>query len=197
MLAASLPRTGFLSLGLFLIACGLVVLQAYFFNWKLDDAYITFSYARNWVEGHGIVFNVGERVEGYTCFLWVALSALGLLLGASIEAWSTVLGVAFALGTLAATAGLARELLPPQYRLASVGAALLLALWPPLAWWAASGMETTLFTFLVTAAFWAHVRTEGRSPWVGVIAALAALTRPEGWLLGGLLAADAVRLQGR
>lgn len=58
-------------------------------------------------------------------------------------------------------------------------------------------METTLFTFLVTAAFWAHVRTEGRSPWVGVIAALAALTRPEGWLLGGLLAADAVRLQGR
>lgn len=113
MLAASLPRTGFLSLVLFLIACGLVVLQAYFFNWKLDDAYITFSYARNWVEGHGIVFNVGERVEGYTCFLWVALSALGLLLGAPIEAWSTILGVAFALITLAATAGLARELLLP------------------------------------------------------------------------------------
>ncbi len=182
---------------LLLVAATLVILQVYWFEWKLDDAYISFVYARNWVDGKGIVFNEGERVEGYTCFLWVALMALGLWLQLPIEPWSTALGTLFALGSLLAAAGLAREVLPERQRWAAAGAALFVALWPPFSWWAASGMETTLFAFLVTTTLWAHVKTTGRSPWVGALAALAALTRPEGWLLGGLLAADALRLHGR
>ncbi len=182
---------------LLLLAGALVIAQVYWFNWKLDDAYISFAYARNWVEGKGIVFNEGERVEGYTCFLWVALIALGLWLHLPVEPWSTVLGTVCALGSLLTAAALAHEVLPQGRRWAAAGAALLAALWPPFAWWAASGMETTLFAFLVTASLWAHVRTAGSSPWVGVVAALAALTRPEAWLLGGLLAADAIRLQRR
>ncbi len=39
----------------------------------VDDAYISFQYAKNWSLGRGLVFNPGERVEGYTNFLWVAL----------------------------------------------------------------------------------------------------------------------------
>ncbi|MCX8071161.1 MAG: hypothetical protein N3C12_01735 [Candidatus Binatia bacterium] len=179
------------------LAATAIVVQARVYDWKLDDAYITFAYARNWVEGHGIDFNVGERVEGYTCVLWVVLSALGLWVGFSIEPWSTWLGVTFAVGSALAAAGLAAELLPANWRRAAVGAALLVPLGPPLSWRAASGMETTLFAFLVTSSFWMHVRTSGRSPWVGVLAALAALTRPEGWLLGVLLSADALRHQGR
>lgn len=35
-----------------------------------DDAYISFRYAQNFAEGHGLVFNVGDRVEGYSNFLW-------------------------------------------------------------------------------------------------------------------------------
>ena len=42
-----------------------------------DDAYISFRYARHLADGHGLVWNVGERVEGYTNFLWTLL--LGLL----------------------------------------------------------------------------------------------------------------------
>lgn len=34
-----------------------------------EDAFISFRYARNLVDGHGLVFNPGERVEGYTNFL--------------------------------------------------------------------------------------------------------------------------------
>ena len=49
----------------------------------LDDAYISFRYAQNLVAGHGLVFNPGELVEGYTNFLWVLISAVPLLLGAS------------------------------------------------------------------------------------------------------------------
>src|SRR5262249_45093435 len=40
-----------------------------------DDAYISYRYADNLVRGHGLVFNPGERVEGYSNFLWVMLAA--------------------------------------------------------------------------------------------------------------------------
>ncbi|MCX7840525.1 MAG: hypothetical protein N2559_13895, partial [Anaerolineae bacterium] len=39
----------------------------------VDDAYISFRYAQNALRGHGLVFNPGERVEGFTNFLWTAL----------------------------------------------------------------------------------------------------------------------------
>src|SRR5690242_18166607 len=42
-----------------------------------DDAFISFRYVRNLLDGHGLVWNVGERVEGYTNFLWVMLVAAG------------------------------------------------------------------------------------------------------------------------
>lgn len=177
-------------------AAAVLLVQVMAYDWKLDDAYITFAYARNWVEGHGIVFNIGERVEGYTCFLWVVLCALGLWLGFPIEPWSTALGTAFGVGTLWACAGLTKEFLPTERRFLAPVAALLLAAWPPFAWWSASGMETTLFAFLVTSTLWSYVRTEGRGLLSPVLLALAAMTRPEGWLLAALLSLDAVRLQG-
>ena len=36
-----------------------------------DDAYTSFRYAKNFAEGNGLVYNIGERVEGYTSFLFV------------------------------------------------------------------------------------------------------------------------------
>lgn len=47
-------------------------------TWFLtDDAFISFRYACNLLEGHGLVFNPGEYVKGHSNFLWVLeLSAL-------------------------------------------------------------------------------------------------------------------------
>ena len=42
----------------------------------MDDAFISFRYARNFIQGNGLVFNVGEKVEGYTNFLWTLLVAI-------------------------------------------------------------------------------------------------------------------------
>lgn len=47
----------------------------------LDDAFISYRYAANLIAGHGLVYNPGERVEGYSNFLWVMLSAAGMALG--------------------------------------------------------------------------------------------------------------------
>ena len=38
--------------------------------WVCDDAFISFRYAANLAHGRGLVWNPGERVEGYTNFLW-------------------------------------------------------------------------------------------------------------------------------
>jgi arabinofuranosyltransferase len=40
-----------------------------------DDSFISFRYARNLAAGRGLVFNPGERVEGYTNPLWVLIAA--------------------------------------------------------------------------------------------------------------------------
>ena len=51
-------------------------------NWNFfhDDAYITLRYANNWISGHGLVWNEGEFVQGYTNFLYlIVISALGYL----------------------------------------------------------------------------------------------------------------------
>jgi len=50
-----------------------------------DDAFISFRYAQNLVDGNGLVFNPGERVEGYTNLSWTLLMA-GVL-AAGIWAW--------------------------------------------------------------------------------------------------------------
>src|SRR3989442_1472314 len=42
-----------------------------------DDSFISFRYARHLAAGRGLVWNPGERVEGYTNFLWVILMAGG------------------------------------------------------------------------------------------------------------------------
>src|SRR5947208_3425636 len=45
--------------------------QAITLRWVSDDAFITFRYVQNFVAGNGIVYNIGEYVEGYTHFLWL------------------------------------------------------------------------------------------------------------------------------
>ena len=61
-----------------------------------DDAYISFRYAQNLVNGYGLVWNHGEAVEGYTNFLWVVLIAAGMLISVPPEIAATVLSVSAA-----------------------------------------------------------------------------------------------------
>jgi len=72
-------------------------------HWRFlgDDAFISFRYARNLAEGHGLVWNVGEAVEGYTNFLWVLLMAAGMRAGIEPEMLSVALGVASGVAVLA------------------------------------------------------------------------------------------------
>src|SRR6188472_1476595 len=69
----------------------------------LDDAYITFRYARHLADGYGLgAWNrIGERVEGYSSLLWTLLLAGAAWLGVDIRLASKLLGAGAALVSIA------------------------------------------------------------------------------------------------
>ena len=86
----------------------------------IDDAYISLRYARNLATGHGLVYNVGERVEGYTNFLWTVGMAIPHLLHIDPVATGKLVNLILALATAWLIYRLGREsVLAPG----SVGAA--------------------------------------------------------------------------
>ncbi len=193
-----------LDLGLFLLAWLPYAWLVRRFWYLSDDAFISFRYARNWAEGLGLRFNLAADppVEGYSNFLWVAVSALLELLGASPLLWAPLLS--FACGSVLLWRVWRLLLGPfgePDGPAHGRGVAFLalasLAWFPPFALWSSSGLETMPFALLFFLCFeglfveerppgWALgsaglglalIRTEGVA-WVGAMGALALLLQP-------------------
>jgi membrane-associated phospholipid phosphatase len=55
--------------------------QWFAYDFLNDDAFISFRYSYNWAQFGEIVYNLGDRVEGFTNFLWVAIGAFVIWLG--------------------------------------------------------------------------------------------------------------------
>ncbi len=160
-----------------------------------EDAYITFRYARNLAEGHGLVWNPGEDpVEGSTEFLWAVMLGAGHRLGLEVETAATVFNLVFGGATvlLVALAGYSlagRRLLPSLFAAATFAAG-------PVAYHVRAGFATTLFTLLLTVSYAAaallalrrrrdRLRTAAFAAFA-LSALLLGLTRPEGVFYAGL-----------
>ncbi len=173
---------------LLLASLGLLAEAAY--GWwprTVDDAFITFRYAQNLVDGLGPVYNAGERVEGYSSPLWMLGSASAIALGFDpviASKWAGLLAagalsvaVYWALrasGVRAWGAGLATG---------AVGGSFVLQLW------STSGMETAAYAalFFVGLALASRIGTTVRGAlWASTFLAAASLTRPEGLMFWGL-----------
>src|SRR5258705_12831266 len=114
--------------------------HAVYLNCVAEDAFITFRFAKNLAQGHGILWNVGEPpVEGYTNFLWLIISAVILRVGIKIEIASQVLGVIVSIASLIYTYQFSNRLMNVN-RLHSLIPCLFLAFSGPFATWATSGM---------------------------------------------------------
>ncbi|GAB4137992.1 MAG: hypothetical protein Fur0037_03450 [Planctomycetota bacterium] len=105
-----------------------------------DDAFISMRYAQRLAEGHGLTWNDGERVEGYSNLLWTLATALGMRLG--LEGLLTVrlLGGICAGGALFVLAFGTRPRCLADGP-ACFGATLMVAACPPLAVWTTGGLE--------------------------------------------------------
>jgi arabinofuranosyltransferase len=150
----------------------------------IDDAFISFRYARNLAEGHGLVWNPGEApVEGYSNFLWVVLLSIPHLLGADVVTFAKVLGVAASAGALVATFFMVRRVAGSGW--AGLIAVLLLGHSVDFVLNAIFGLETSLYLLLLALALGgtfalADEPSRRRAILTGLAFAGLALTRPEG-----------------
>ena len=155
---------------------------AYQHAWVCDDAFISFRYCKNLVEGLGLVYNAGEYVEGYTNFLWVMLIAGGMSLSIDPVWLGQVLGVAFFVATFCVLAQTARTM--QTIPLAAIG----FALHEHVLTFSTCGLETSMFTFWVTAGLvqLAGASRPGQYLRAGAWLILATMTRPDGALFYAL-----------
>jgi hypothetical protein len=146
-----------------------------------DDAMVSMRYAANWADGQGLVWNRGERVEGYTNFLWTAIMGLCHLLSLSPShscLLMQILGVLVLWGCLRGTVVLARacRLLP----VSACCAVVLVGGFYNLILLTLAGMETGLLAGLVAHALAECVkvvRHRRGSIWAMIWFAPAALVR--------------------
>ncbi|MGK3967868.1 hypothetical protein WMF38_27325 [Sorangium sp. So ce118] len=176
-----------LALGLALPAVLLVVNMVRVRSFTIDDAYISYRYARNFARGLGLVYNAGERIEGYTNFLWTVLLAAGIKVGLDPDVLAKVLGGLAACGSLGALYLLSDRLRPR-------GAIPCIATWLfassiVQSGYAVFGLETPLFVLLVLAGTEMMFRERDRGtgfPYSGLVFGLAGLTRPEAPMFLGI-----------
>jgi hypothetical protein len=161
----------------------------------VDDAYITFRYARNLITGRGFVYNPGEHVFGtttplYTCLLAGLALVTGsrdfpaLAVGINALSGATAVGLLYVLGKRLA-----------EHQAPALGAALLWAVAPYSVTFAIGGMETDLTIGLLLATAYAHL--SGKTRTLAVLSGLALLARPDTAILVGLVWLDQIFAQRR
>jgi len=159
----------------------------------LDDAWIHFQFARNLARGDGFSFNPGQPTAGSTAPLWTLLLAAVIRAGGSFPVAGQLLSSAGFLGTLAATYALTKRL--TGHRWAAWLAGTVVATNGRMVWAGLSALETCFFTALTLLAIDAHLADRSARRYrVGTAAlfGLAALSRPEGYLLFALAMVDFV-----
>lgn len=187
-----------LGAGVALLAWG----AAWVGNFIEDDTLISLRYAERLLSGHGLTWNDGERVEGYSNLAWIlgvsGLAALGvdLILAARLLAFACWGAALIALSRFAKRV----DASPVGFAAASImlGASM------PLSVWAMGALEQPLVVACVAVAFigladLAHTDGISRRGTFAAAAALALLvwTRPDAPLLVATVATAGFALDAR
>lgn len=168
-----------------IVFIAIAIICAVFFLNKLwgfyhDDAYIVLTYSRNLLEGNGLVWTDGQRVEGYTPFLWVVLIAAVGWLNIDLVLASKLLGTFFAFSTILFFFTGKNKSIP-------IGG-LLLATNCCFVFWACGGLEPVMCSFFIFLGCTLYLRENKNSSLFfinGTIFCFAAMTRLEGLLFFG------------
>lgn len=180
----------------------LTLLFAWFTNHAWEDYYITLRASLNLVEGHGLVFNPGEKLHTFTSPLGVLVPALCTWLtgGSGHEPAALWLFRIFNAAVLAITAVLVWR------RCAALGVGLFARLIglglifadAKLVDFSINGMETALLVFFVLL-LWSELEAPDGPRLGGIAAACAGLmwTRPDAVILGVALIVPHVLFRSR
>ena len=185
------------------VAAAMLIHAATFSTFLSDDALISLRYARRLVQGKGLTWTDGERVEGYTDLLWILLTGAGGRLGFDYIATALALdrfGVLLAL----AVVGLSPRTGRWSAARLLVGGGFLAAS-APMAVWSNGGLEHGFMTGVLALGSYLLQRAAiaagppRRAFLTGAPLAALALLRADGIvlvsfaLLGALLAAPSGR----
>lgn len=149
-----------------------------------DDAFISFRYAKNLVDGYGLVYNPGEWVEGYSNFLWTLILSAVMWCGIEPGFAAQFIGILFFVAHLFLIARLGRELKLSEVSILCAVAAV--GLNYSFAAYATGGLETSLHSFLISSLALMCLRTlranaggerEGNLVAIGALTSLALLAR--------------------
>ncbi|HET6845839.1 MAG TPA: hypothetical protein VFH29_03335, partial [Anaerolineales bacterium] len=161
-----------------------------------DDAMISMRYAWNLAHGLGLVWNMGERIEGYSNLLMTLIMAVpSLVLTKTLAVLAVqILGIPTMLGVAWLARHLAR-ILAKGHDLSGLVGALMFAgvlLYFPISYWTLLGMETGLLSMLILSAAAFALRwleSARRKDLIGMAVAsgLACLTRNDSFLLVAVL----------
>ena len=158
----------------------------------VDDAFISFRYAKNLADGHGLVFNKGERVEGYTNLLWILFLTPFAYMNLDLAFVSRVSGLIFSMLTLLLITRFSMKELELKTELVLLSP-LFLVFNPSYATWSTGGLETSMFTFLIFALFYisflmkSNPRAMKYSYLFSILFMMGFLSRPEGLIFGSIL----------
>ncbi len=176
---------------LFIIISAIAVLISIIYSYKLkwlgDDIFIALRYVQNFIEGNGLVYNKGERVEGFTDFLWIMLISFFTWLKRDPLVTVQVMGILSSVGTLILCSAMAFKISNKNKKLIIPFVTIALALNYDYNTWATSGLETSLFSFLLCSSFYtfffSEIRETKRYILTGLFLCLAMMTRPDTLLI--------------
>ena len=182
------PRLG--SAFAVLIPAVLYLVHALVFGaWLVDDAGISFAYARNLAAGHGLVAQPGlEPVEGFSNVAWVVLIALLYKVGLFIlPVTPKVLSIGLVIGSFVILLK-SLSIIQRNHRLIGCMILSFVSLNPAFVSWTVSGLENPLLVFFCSLLllqeiryFTNHTARFLAYPYaIAITAAGISLTRPDG-----------------
>jgi len=165
------------------VTAALLLLQFAANAWVSEDAHISFRTIDNLLGGHGLRWNVDERVQVYTHPLWLMLIAVAHAVTGEFYTTVTVIALALSTGAYWILARVWRD--RPGFVVVALFAPL--ALSTAVVRYATSGFENSL-TFFLYAVFASMVYRSERAAEIPVwklslVAALAAVNRLDSILL--------------
>jgi hypothetical protein len=153
----------------------------------IDDAYITFRYSRNIVDGEGFVYNPDTRTLGTTTpFYTLLMAAIGFITGSENYPWFALIVNALADAGTCVLLGLIIHRVTEQISLAAI-LGVIWALHPLSVTFAIGGMETSVVILWSVAATYFYFTKHNRT--AAVFAALGILTRIDALIWVGPLMA--------
>ncbi|MDR2238055.1 MAG: glycosyltransferase family 39 protein [Chryseobacterium sp.] len=170
----------------FIVSLIVFFLTCYFYYpFFSDDSLISLRYVQRFLEGKGLTWTDGHRVEGYSNLLWVLAVSLPGKLGMDLILAARIWGILCTVCMIGAILRyFSKQPVKKEYVFFAVG---LLVTSPTLAVWAIGGLEQPMYVLLVTLAVIEVIEIVNtgslkRGLYLSIWLGLLALTRPDGFL---------------